>query len=97
MKTAYEILNDNHWNLEAYSQRMTIAEWKQILSEEADHPIVKGRPRRLVAKPLGYGFVDVSKEPLTGTPRVLTGEDIERIGKKATENGSAINRNPQRS
>jgi hypothetical protein len=43
---------------------MTTAEWKQVLAEEADTPIVKGHLRKLRAKPLGYGFVDVSKEPV---------------------------------
>jgi hypothetical protein len=32
----------------------------------------------------------------TTKPKVLTAEDIERIGENATKNGSAINRNPQR-
>ena len=62
-KTAHDILHDNHWVLEDYVQRMTVKEWKQILEEQADTPIVKGRLRRLVAKRLGFGYVDVQKVP----------------------------------
>ena len=64
MKDANEILSDNHWTQESYVQRMTTAEWKQVLAVGADQPIVKGYLRRLYAKPLGYGFVDVTKRPL---------------------------------
>jgi len=64
MKTAHEILSDNHWTLEEYTQRMTAAEWKTVLAAEADMPMVRGRLRRLVAKRLGFGYVDVSKEAL---------------------------------
>jgi hypothetical protein len=67
MKTAHEILSDNHWTMESYVQRITTVEWAQVLAEEADSPIVKGHLRKLHAKPLGYGFVDVAKEPLEVT------------------------------
>jgi hypothetical protein len=64
MKTAHEILSDNHWTLEEYTQRMTVAEWRAVLAAEADRPMVKGQLRRLIAKRLGFGYVDVSKETL---------------------------------
>ena len=64
MKTAHDILSDNHWTLEMYTQRMTTDEWKQVLAEEADSPLIMGRLRRLTAKNQGYGYVDVSKVPL---------------------------------
>jgi|HubBroStandDraft_1064217.scaffolds.fasta_scaffold720102_1 hypothetical protein len=64
MKSAHQILSDNHWTLENFTQRMTVAEWKQVLREDADTPIIKGVLRRLVATSRGYGFVDVGKEPL---------------------------------
>ncbi len=63
-KTAHDILHDSHWVLEDYVQRMTVKEWKKILEETADTPIIKGRLRRLVAQRLGFGFVDVRKVPL---------------------------------
>jgi hypothetical protein len=64
MKTTHEILRDNHWTLEEYTQRMTVAEWRAVLAAEADRPMVKGQLRRLIAKRLGFGYVDVSKETL---------------------------------
>jgi hypothetical protein len=43
---------------------MTAAEWRMILACELDSPTVAGRLRRLKARSLGHGFVDVYKEPL---------------------------------
>jgi len=53
-----------HWILEDYRQRMTTSKWRAILLDKADIVIVNGRLRQLKATNLGYGVVEVSKEPL---------------------------------
>ena len=55
-------LNPAHWELEKFSERMTAAEWKNILLDENDKIMVKGHLRQVVAKNLGYGVVEVSKQ-----------------------------------
>lgn len=57
-----EGLSNNHWSIEGYRQRMTVKEWRKILLDERDSVIFRGTVRRLVAKPLGAGVVEVSKE-----------------------------------
>ena len=57
-------LHNNHWTIEPYKQRMTVKEWRKILLEERDKPIVAGRLRQLKAKSLGAGVVEVYKVPL---------------------------------
>jgi hypothetical protein len=57
------ILSNGHWQLEDFNQRMTTKEWRQILLDERDTIIVKGQCRKLVAKSLGYGVVNIRKEP----------------------------------
>ena len=56
--------NNGHWQIEDYRQRMTSKQWKELLLQEEDMIIVKGRLRRLVAKNLGYGVVEIYKKPL---------------------------------
>jgi len=56
------ILSEGHWRSESYAQRMTNETWKQILLHDDDQITFEGRVRRLVAKRLGYGVVEVSKE-----------------------------------
>lgn len=69
-----EILSTNHWVLEDFTQRMTVAEWKQVLRNELDTPIVKGNLRRLIAINRGHGFVDVKKEPMLPICEIVSGE-----------------------
>ena len=57
-------LNNNHWRLEDYKQRMTEADWREILLADRDMLTMNGRVRYLTAKKLGYGVVEVSKVPL---------------------------------
>jgi hypothetical protein len=54
--------SDNHWKFENYVQRMTTKEWKAILLGEQDVIIFNGRVRRLKARRLGAGIVEVYKE-----------------------------------
>jgi len=55
--------NDAHWKFEDYRQRMTTKEWKEILLRHEDSVVFKGRLRKLKAKNLGAGAVEVYKEP----------------------------------
>ena len=56
------MLSENHWRMPYYSQRMTVKEWKEHLLNERDRIIFHGKMVRLIAKRLGYGVVEVSKE-----------------------------------
>jgi len=55
------ILHGNHWRQESFTQRIATKEWKQLLLNNDDSIIFEGLTRRLKAKRLGYGVVEVSK------------------------------------
>lgn len=58
-------MRDNgHWQTEDYRQRMSVKDWKKDLLEGNDKIIFQGRLRQLKAKRLGYGIVEIYKEPL---------------------------------
>jgi len=59
-------LSQNHWVSEECTERMTVANWRKILLDERDRIIFHGNCRRLVAKRLGAGIVEVSKAPDDG-------------------------------
>lgn len=59
-------LNINHWNVEKFTQRMTAKDWKATLLAGNDKIFYRGEGRRLVAKHLGSGVVEVSKHPTKG-------------------------------
>lgn len=54
-------LNNNHWVLRDYCQRMTTKDWKEILLNGSDSIIYHGRLYKLKAKRLGAGVVEVYK------------------------------------
>ena len=56
--------DDRHWQDENFKQRITTKEWKQMLLVQDDTLIFHGRFRKLKAKKLGYGIVEIYKEPL---------------------------------
>lgn len=56
-----KILTNGHWKSEAYAQRMTTRCWQLLLLNNDDQITFEGRVRRLVARRLGYGVVEVSK------------------------------------
>ena len=58
------LLSQNHWVMESFVERMTAKQWKEILLTERDSIIFKGNMRRLKARRLGYGVVEVYKAPL---------------------------------
>jgi len=59
-----DVRSANFWTFEQATQRMTRKEWAKILLEEQDTLIAKGRVRRLKARNLGAGIVEVYLEPL---------------------------------
>lgn len=54
-------LNEGHWTMPFYRQRMTIKEWREVLLAEQDTIIFKGSVCKLKAKKLGAGVVEVYK------------------------------------
>jgi hypothetical protein len=42
---------------------MTAKEWRQVLLNGQDSIIFAGTPTRLIARSLGFGVVEVSKQP----------------------------------
>jgi hypothetical protein len=50
--------------MEGYRQRMTTKEWKKLLLNGDDVMFFEGRMRRLKAKNLGAGVVEVYKAPI---------------------------------
>ena len=57
-----EGLSRGHWVCDAYRQRMTTKEWRQVLLEEQDTILFRGNLCQLRAKDLGYGVVEVYKD-----------------------------------
>jgi hypothetical protein len=49
---------------EEYRERMTARRWRQILLNEDEHVVLGGRVRKMVARDLGFGVVEVSMVPL---------------------------------
>lgn len=57
-------LSNGHWLTEEYTERMTSAQWRKHLLNEDDTIVVKGYTRKLKAKALGCGVVEIGKVPL---------------------------------
>jgi hypothetical protein len=56
--------DERHWITETYKQRMTTKEWQKILLDYDDSVIFQGKLRKLKARKLGAGVVEIFKEPL---------------------------------
>ncbi len=56
-----DILHENHWVRESFTQRITAKDWKLLLLNNDDNITFEGLVRRLKAKRLGYGVVEISK------------------------------------
>lgn len=56
------ILDELHWRIPDYKQRMEQNQWKKLLLHDDDKIIFRGNVVQLQAKNLGYGIVEVSKE-----------------------------------
>jgi hypothetical protein len=63
MKMGEGLISSNHWAAEDYRERMTVKEWRAVLLAERDIIFFRGHSRRLVAKNIGAGVVEVSKAP----------------------------------
>ena len=57
------MLNDNHWISSSYKQRMSVSDWKKILLNNNDQITYKGYVIKLKSSNLGYGIVEVYKDP----------------------------------
>lgn len=53
-----------HWTTEDWKQRMLAEKWAELLLGGRDKIIIMGKLRTLRARNLGYGVVEVYKEPL---------------------------------
>lgn len=59
-----ELINQNFWKYENATRRMTRREWAKILLDGADTLIANGHVRKLKARNLGAGVVEVYLVPL---------------------------------
>lgn len=55
-------LNENHWRIPRFRQRMKAKEWQKILLDGADDIVYKGNCVKLKADTLGYGVVEIYKD-----------------------------------
>lgn len=67
MSKALEHLSDGHWTFEDFRQWITVRSWRAILLAGQHEIMFRGHLRRLVARPLGAGVVEVSKAPEEST------------------------------
>lgn len=56
-----DILDEQHWKIKDYRQRMPNKFWKILLLNDDDKVIFQGRVTKLKAKSLGCGVVEVVK------------------------------------
>ena len=56
------ILNENHWRVSYYKQRMTTKQWREVLLAGDDMIVFKGTCCKLKAKSLGAGVMEVYKD-----------------------------------
>jgi len=57
-----DILDEGHWLFKDYKQRILDKLWRELLLNNDDSIIFRGRVTQLIAKRLGYGVVEVTKE-----------------------------------
>jgi len=61
-------LDEGHHKFERFAQRMHSKEWAKLMLEHRDTVVFEGRVRKLRAKKMGYGIVEISKVPLDFKP-----------------------------
>lgn len=64
LKYDFDGMLQRHCDSEDYVQRMEAKHWKVVLLYKRDSVIFQGRTRKLVAKSIGFGVVEVSKAPI---------------------------------
>ena len=57
-----EIREGGHWVHPEFKQRITKQQWKQLLLDEKDTIVFRGRVVKLKAKNLGCGVLEISKD-----------------------------------
>jgi len=57
-----EIRAPGHWTHATFKQRITKAQWKQLLLDEKDIIVFQGKVVQLKAKDLGCGVLEISKD-----------------------------------
>ena len=62
IKLKINVLDEQHWKFQDYKQRITAKDWKELLLNDDDHINFNGRVTKLVAKNLGYGVIEISKQ-----------------------------------
>ena len=62
MRRKEDILDKQHWAFPNYKQRLKAKDWKELLLNDDDRIIFQGRMTPLVAKNLGCGVYEVSKQ-----------------------------------
>jgi len=66
-----DILDEQHWIYEEFTQRMKVEDWKTLILNYDDQIIFKGRVVRLSAKSIGAAVVEVYKDFEKPLPKVL--------------------------
>ena len=56
------LLDNNHWDLPAWKQRMTTYQWKQLLLKGDEKIIFHGEIVYFKVTNLGYGIVEICKD-----------------------------------
>jgi len=69
-------LDNGHFSIEEYKQRMTKKEWEEMLLNYEDKIIVKGNVRQLrnVKKALNSESIDFNVKTFSENPRALFGD-----------------------
>ena len=63
MRRKEDILDEQHWKYADYRQRVKAKDWRELLLNDDDKIIFKGRVTPLVSKNLGCGVYEISKQP----------------------------------
>jgi len=63
-KDSVQPLDNRHWKIEHFIQRMTTKDWAKFLLNNEDRITFKGKLRLLTSKNIGSGVVEVYKEPI---------------------------------
>ena len=55
-------IDERHYTIGNFKQRITVKDWKKVLLNHGEVIIYRSCITELVAKNLGYGVVEISKE-----------------------------------
>jgi len=56
------MINENHYLMQNFRERMPSKQWRQMLLNREDRIIYRGRIVPLKAKKFGYGVVEIFKD-----------------------------------